>query len=90
LLNSSALLGGVLYVSKESSNFVPHKKNLPQHREAFELADLINVTLSLVEPRLNLLARWLNEKLPRYIEVRWNGEEVRFPVPGADLTLMKL
>jgi hypothetical protein len=83
-------LGGVLYISKESFMFVPHKKNLPQHREAFELAPLNNVTRSLVEPRLNSLARFLTEKLPRYIEVKWNGEESRFAVPGAEVTLTKI
>jgi len=49
--NSSSLLGGgLVYVGKES--FMLHKRDLPQHREAFEFSPLNNVTLSLVELRL--------------------------------------
>jgi hypothetical protein len=45
---------------------------------------------SLVEPRLNLLSRLLTEKPPRLIEIKWRGEEARFAVPEADVTLMKI
>jgi hypothetical protein len=83
-------VGGVLYFSKESLMFVPHKKNLPQHREPFEITPLNNVSISLVEPRLNLLSRLLTEKPPRLIEVKWRGEDARFAVPDAEVTLMKI
>jgi hypothetical protein len=83
-------VGGVLYLSKESFMFVPHKKNLPQHREPFEIAPLNNATFSLVEPRVNLLSRFLTERPPRLVAVKWRGEEARFSVPEAEVTLMKI
>jgi hypothetical protein len=37
-----------------------------------------------------LLSRLLTEKPPRLIEIKWRGEEARFAVPEADVTLMKI
>src|SRR5262245_17339219 len=52
-------VGGVLYLGKQSFLFVPHKKNLPIHRDPFEITPINEVTLSVVEPHMNLLLRLL-------------------------------
>lgn len=83
-------VGGLLYLGKQSLMFVPHQENLAQHRNGFEIAPLNNVTLSLVQPRLNLLARLLTERPPSHIEIRWEHGQPRFLVPEAEITLTKI
>lgn len=82
-------VGGVLYLGKVSFMFVPYKKNLPQHREPFEIAPLDNVRFSLVQAK-NFLARLLFKKLPPHLEIAWSRGKARFLVPDPEHTLMRI
>lgn len=82
-------VGGVLYLSSERFMFVPHKKNLPCHREAFEIAPLNDVTFSTVQPS-HLLASLLFRKMPPHLEITWSGGKTRFIIPDPENTLMRI
>jgi hypothetical protein len=82
-------VGGVLYLSRERFMFAPHNKNLPQHREAFEIAPLNDVTFSMVQLS-NFMARLLLKKLPPYLEITWSSGKARFVIPDPEHTLMRI
>ena len=82
-------VGGVLYFGNDSFMFVPHKKNLAQHREPFAIAPLNSVTFSLVQPK-NFQAGLLFKKLPRHLEMAWSCGKARFLVPDPENTLMRI
>jgi hypothetical protein len=90
LKTANFAVGGVLYLGQGCMTFVPHTKNLLQHREPFEIPQLDTATVSIVETSLNLFARLLITKTPRHMEIKWAGGSARFIVPAVEETAVKV
>jgi hypothetical protein len=83
-------VGGVLYLGPSGFLFMPHTKNLPTHREPFEIQPIEDIRFSLVKPRLNILTRLLVERIPLHLEIESRDRSARFMVPEAESTLNKI
>ncbi|HZS08396.1 MAG TPA: hypothetical protein VFD58_26420 [Blastocatellia bacterium] len=84
------LVGGILYLGQAGLIFVPHKRNLPRHREPFAMGPLDNIEFSLTEARPNRIHRMLVQKLPVLIEAKWPDGTTRLLVPQPEQTLRKI
>jgi hypothetical protein len=83
-------VGGVLYLGPRGFLFMPHNKNLPTHREPFEIQPIEEIRFSLVKPRLNILTRLLVERIPLHLQIESRDRSARFLVPDAENTLNKI
>jgi hypothetical protein len=83
-------VGGVLYLGSGGFLFIPHRKNLPTHRQPFEIKSLSDITFSLVTPRLNSLMKLLVKRVPPRLQIESRDTSARFLVPEAEKTLGKI
>ena len=83
-------VGGVLYLGSGGFLFIPHRKNLPIHRQPLEIKSLSDITFSLVTPRPNSLMKLLVKSAPPRLQIESHDTSARFLVPEAKKTLEKI
>jgi hypothetical protein len=83
-------VGGVLHMGRTEWRFVPHRRNLPKHRDPLTIRPLDDLELALVPTQLSRLSKLLVSKAPDVVELRWGSETARLLVPTPETTLRLL
>lgn len=84
-------VGGMLYTGPAEWRFIPHRKNLPRHRQPLRIAPLTETRLELHPMPLRGLQKWTTVRALDLLRIHWPGgtADFRVPAPGETIALLE-